>query len=232
MFFFYDPTLVLLVWVLLVIGSIALLVFFILTLVAAMNCLEQCSRRNREMDPAQVWLTLIPAFGLVWSYFVVIRVEQALNREYKSRGLTRPKDFGQPLGLAALICWHAGAFLICIFIGVLGMLAAAGLFIPYWQGLMKHHKKLQSTGGRRPDRDRYDDEDDDDEDDRPRRRPRRDRDYEDDEDDRPRRRQSRRDDDEDDGPPRRRRQEEDDDDERPQRRRRAEEDDEDGDWTK
>jgi len=67
MFFLYDPTLWLITWGTLVLGSIALLVFFILTLVAATNCLEQCSQRNREMDPNQVWLALIPAFGLVWS---------------------------------------------------------------------------------------------------------------------------------------------------------------------
>ena len=205
MFFFYDPTLWLITWVMLVLGSIALLVFFVLTLVAAMNCLEQCGRRNREMDPNQVWLALIPAFGLVWSYFVVLRVEEALKREFRSRGLKRPKDFGQPLGLSALICWHAGALLICIAIGALGLLAAAGLFIPYWQGLMKCHKQLQRSGGRRDTDDRYDDDDDDDDyDDRPRRRSRRDRDDEDEdeEEDRPRRRRRDEEDDESE-PPRR-----------------------------
>lgn len=204
MFYFYDPTIVMLFWVFLLIGGIGLLVFFILTLVAAMNCLDQCRRRNREMEPGMVWLSLIPLFGYVWSYFVVIRVEEALTLEYKSRGLRRPKDFGQPLGLAALICWHGGLLLCFIGIGILGIMASAGLFIPYWQGLTKFHKRLQET-----DRDERDDYD---EDDRPRRRSRRDRDEEyddfDDDEERPRSRRSRReDDDEEEDRPRRRRRE-------------------------
>ncbi len=232
MFFFYDPTLWLITWVMFVLGSIALLVFFVLTLVAAMNCLEQCGRRNREMDPNQVWLALIPAFGLVWSYFVVLRVEEALKREFRSRGLKRPKDFGQPLGLSALICWHAGALLICIAIGALGLLAAAGLFIPYWQGLTKYHKQLQRSGGRRDTDDRYDDEEDD-YDDRPRRRSRRDRDDEEEEEERPRRRsrREREDEEEEEDRPRRRRRDEDDEEEPPPRRTPPKPDDEGG-WKK
>lgn len=218
MFYFYDPTLLVLLWVLLLIGSITLLVFFILTLVAAMNCLDRCARRNRDMEPGMVWLSLIPLFGYVWSYFVVIRVEEALTREYKTRGLRQPKDFGQPLGLAALICWHAGVLLCWLGIGILGFLAAGGLFIPYWQGLLKYQKQLPD---RRRD-DRYD-EDEDDYDDRPRRR-RRERDEDDEEiDERPRRGRSRRDREEDD--------EDEQEDERPRRRRREVDEDEGG-WKK
>jgi hypothetical protein len=217
MFFFYDPTLWLITVVLMSLGGVAVVVFLVLSLVAAMNCLEQCDRRRRKMEPGQVWLALIPAFGMVWIYFVILHVEESLEREYKDRGLRRPKDFGQTLGLSAVICWQAGALLMCVAVGALGVVAAAGLFVPYWMALTKHGKKLLDT---RPARD--DDEDDD----RPRRRSRRDRD-EDDEDDQPRRRPRRdRDDeeDEDDDQPRRRhrRQTEDegeDEDDRPRRRR-------------
>lgn len=219
-------------WVLTVLGFITLLVFLILSLVAAMNCLEQCRRRNREMDPGHVWLTLIPAFGAVWIYFVIIRVEQALRREYRDRELRRPKDFGQPLGLAAVICWQAGALLFCVLIGVFGVLAAAGIFVAYWQRLAKHHKELVRS--RRSDGS-YDEEDDEDAyDDRPRRRSRRDRDDEEEgEDDRPRRRRSRRDEEEDDERPRRRsrRDDEDDEDEPPRRSPPPKPDDEGG-WKK
>lgn len=197
-------------WILVLLGLITGLVFFILTLVAAMNCLEGCRRRNREMAPGQVWLSLIPAFGAVWIYFVIVRVEQALRLEYRDRGLRRPKDFGQPIGLAAIICWQAGAVLLCLAIGVLGMLAGAGIFIAYWQRLAKHAKELQRSH-------RGSDYEEEDYDDRPRRsRRNRDDEYEEEE-DRPRRRRSRRD-------------EEDEEDDRPRRRSRRDEDDEDGDW--
>lgn len=195
-------------WVLVLLGLLTGLVFFILTLVAAMNCLDGCRRRNREMDPGQVWLSLIPAFGAVWIYFVIVRVEQALRREYRDRELSRPKDFGQPLGLAAIICWQAGALLLCLLIGVFGMLAGAGIFIAYWQRLAKHAKELQRS-------DRGSDYDDSD--DRPRRRSRRDEREEYDDDERPRRRGN--------API-----EEEEDDDRPRRKRSRREDDEDGDW--
>lgn len=40
----------------------------------------------RSGQPGQVWLTLIPVFGLVWGFIVNTQVSESLAREYRRRG--------------------------------------------------------------------------------------------------------------------------------------------------
>ena len=51
------------------------------------RCLAQCSPRNRTMKPGQVWLNLIPVFGVVWMFVTIFRISQSLKNEYRERRL-------------------------------------------------------------------------------------------------------------------------------------------------
>jgi hypothetical protein len=150
--------------------GIGIQILFLLTM---SKCLKQISSRNRKMEPGQVWLCLIPIFGYVWSFIMVLRVAESLQYEFEDRGLRGDGDYGKTIGLVYLI-----GSLVC---GPVGLVC----WIMYWLKISGYTKQLQESG-----REPYEGED---EDDRPRRKSRRD---EDDEDDRPRRR--RRDDDYDD----------------------------------
>jgi hypothetical protein len=69
--------------------QIALLLAFvipaILFFLAQQKTLYVISPENREMSPGSVWLQLIPIFGLVWQFFVVIRIAHSISKEMASR---------------------------------------------------------------------------------------------------------------------------------------------------
>jgi hypothetical protein len=133
-------------------ASIVVQIFFLLTM---SRCLKQISRRNRQMEPGQVWLCLIPIFGFVWTILMIIRVADSLADEYYDRGLRGDGDFGKTLGIVYLV----SAF-------VCGPVALV-VFIMYWVKIAGYTRELIADrgGGGYGD---YDDRDD-----RPRRKKKR-----------------------------------------------------------
>ncbi len=69
-------------------------------LVALQKTLNKVSEENRKIPSGQVWLILIPLFGLVWHFIVVNRIADSLKAEFLKRKIdiveTRP---GISLGL-------------------------------------------------------------------------------------------------------------------------------------
>jgi hypothetical protein len=65
--------------------QIALLLAFvipaILFFLSQQKILQVISPENREMSPGSVWLQLIPIFGLVWQFIVVIRIARSISKE-------------------------------------------------------------------------------------------------------------------------------------------------------
>jgi hypothetical protein len=57
-------------------------IFFILS---QQNTLRAISPENRKMYPGAVWLQLIPFFGVVWQFIVVIRIAQSISKEMTSK---------------------------------------------------------------------------------------------------------------------------------------------------
>jgi hypothetical protein len=144
-------------------------IFFLLTLHKA---LARCAPRNRAMEPALVWLNLIPLVHFVWMFFTAIRVSESLRNEFSERGWgRRSDDYGQGLGIATC------ALSLASYIPYLGCLCAVGwvvCFIMYWVKIAGYSGQLASRpyGEYEDDRDGRYEEDDEDEDDRPRRRAR------------------------------------------------------------
>jgi hypothetical protein len=147
-------------------------ILFLLTL---SRTLALCSPRNRTMEPGQVWLNLIPLFGIVWMFITIIRLSESLQNEYRSRGMrSDDPEFGKMTG----ILYMALSLVPCV--NIVGLV----FFIMYWIKIANYKKELESRGrgddygddddrprGRRR-RDDDDDRRDDEDDDRPRRRPR------------------------------------------------------------
>jgi hypothetical protein len=163
------------------------LVVHILFLMTMSKTLAACSQRNRTMEPGQVWLNLIPLFGIVWMFITVIRMSETLKNEYEARGMrSDDPEFGKMTGLL----WLIFNFIPCVNI------VAIVFFIMYWVKMAGYKNELLGSKGSAAD---YDDDFDrprrprDDDDDRPRRPRGGDEDRHDDDDDRPRR--PRRDDD-------------------------------------
>jgi hypothetical protein len=69
--------------------QIALLLAFvipaILFFLSQQRTLQVISPENREMSPGSVWLQLIPLLGMVWQFFVVIRIAHSISKEMSSK---------------------------------------------------------------------------------------------------------------------------------------------------
>jgi heme/copper-type cytochrome/quinol oxidase subunit 2 len=120
-----------------VIISLAITIFFILTLQKALN---RCSPENRAMQPGMIWLMLIPLFNIVWIFFVVINISKSLSAEFTKRGIASDPEPGKTLGLAYAI------LAICSAIPLVGFLAGIGClvcFIMYWVKIAGYSKQLE-----------------------------------------------------------------------------------------
>jgi len=57
-------------------------IFFVL---AQQKTLQVISPENRAMSPESVWLQLIPFFGMVWQFLVVVRIANSISKEMASK---------------------------------------------------------------------------------------------------------------------------------------------------
>ncbi len=57
----------------------------ILFFLTQQRILQIISPENREISPGSVWLQLIPVFGMVWQFIVVIRIAHSVSKEMASK---------------------------------------------------------------------------------------------------------------------------------------------------
>jgi len=111
-------------------------IFYILTLQKALN---KCAPENRAMQPAMVWLLLVPLVNIVWSFFVVLNLAKSLGAEFQKRGIAEEPEPGKKLGL--IMC----VLMCCGIIPLLGTICSLGglvCWIMYWLKIAGFSKKL------------------------------------------------------------------------------------------
>jgi len=112
-------------------------IFYLLTL---QNALSKCAPPSRTMEPAMVWLLLIPLFSLIWSFIVVMALAKSIGNEYRRRGIPCPDPLpGQNIGMAMCICGCCGVIPI---INLLAGPAAFVLWIVYWVKIAEFSRLL------------------------------------------------------------------------------------------
>jgi len=131
-------------FVLLIFGvAVVALLIKVLYLLNLQNTLKLVSPQHRAIAPGQVWMELIPFFGIVWQFFVVQRVGASLKAEFGSRGIATAEPVpGMPLGLIMCIC------ICCCLVPFINMLAgpaALVLLIIYWAKIAGYRRMLQGT---------------------------------------------------------------------------------------
>jgi hypothetical protein len=123
----------------LVLGIIPLILF----LVTLQTTLNEISIENQKIPPGQVWLILIPLFGIVWQFIVINRTADSLKAEFAKRNTPVDEDRpGISIGLTYCI------LNCCAVVPVLGIFAAvAGLvcWIIYWTKISGYKTKLQQS---------------------------------------------------------------------------------------
>ena len=120
-----------------IVVSLAILAFVCWLL---MGCFERIPPAYRKMEPAMVWLLMIPCFNLVWNFFVYLRLTESYQAYFTANGKTDGGDYGRGLALAycissaccivPLVNWIAGPASLVLLIIVLVKMTGYKNLIP------------------------------------------------------------------------------------------------------
>jgi hypothetical protein len=103
-------------------------VFYILTLQSTLNSI---SINNRKMAPNQVWLLLIPIFGLVWHFFIIRDMassihDEAVNRNIQLNELKPAYNIGLAMCIVSCLFFVPGAFIATLVLWILYWVKISG----------------------------------------------------------------------------------------------------------
>ncbi len=127
---------------------------YVLFLKAQYETLKVVEEQNRTMPVAQVWLQLIPIFGLMWQFHVVRSIADSLRNELEFRNRISKLGIWEEAILDEANIhptfttgqWYS--IMVCItvipFVGFITWIFALILWITYWNQLVKYRKMLQS----------------------------------------------------------------------------------------
>lgn len=66
--------------------------------------LARTAAHNRSMNPALVWLNLIPVFNLGWMIWTVLKLSESLSKELAERQIANVDLAGRNMGLFMMAC--------------------------------------------------------------------------------------------------------------------------------
>ncbi len=131
----------LVVLLIIILGSITVAVFYLLTL---QNLLKEISPSNRQVEPSNVWLMFIPLFNVIYPFILYPKICDSVKKELVERGMSESGDYGRGIGITMPI------LSLVSFIPVLGGLASIAnlvLFILFWSKMAGYKSKLINSKG-------------------------------------------------------------------------------------
>jgi hypothetical protein len=127
---------------------VALIVVGFLYLGSLSSALKSVSPANRKMSPGQVYLLLIPIFNFIWYFFVVTRIADSFEAEYKNRNLPCENRPTYNIGIAYAIGLVVNIFTSFVpGLNILIMISVFILWMIYWVAVAKHTRILESGAG-------------------------------------------------------------------------------------
>lgn len=121
---------------------IVFLIPFIFYLLTLQNTFKLIQEHNRSMAPGQVWLMLIPLFGMVWHFIVVERLADSIKKELLEKN--HPLSEERPAYNIGLTTCILNCCAVIPFIGGLFSIAGFVCWIIYWVKIYDYKKKLES----------------------------------------------------------------------------------------
>ena len=143
--------------------SLVVLLLSILYLSSLSKALAACGPARRTLEPALVWLNLIPFFHLFWKFWTSAQVGTSLRHEFDARGMRTGYTFGRAMGamvplvalLTRFVFWVGGfvasrtgeeeigllVILTTVFLGVLELI----LMTVHWAQVHSYTLQLNSS---------------------------------------------------------------------------------------
>ncbi len=126
-----------------VIGVLIGLVIAIFYLLTLSRTLAFCAPHNRTIQPGQVWLMLIPIFGIIWNFIMVNRIADTLANEFRMRNIpSNEQRPGYQVGITMAIC---GAVGIIPYLGSIAGIVQLIMWIIYWVKMSGYKTQLEQT---------------------------------------------------------------------------------------
>lgn len=126
------------------------LVVYIPYLITLQRALQQIAPENRQIQPGQVWLSLIPGFRLFWCFLVVARLGDSLHDELNRRNRLEFDDRpAGSIGIAMAIlslAFHLATTSDAVPLISLLFLAMITCWIIYWTKIAGYSAKMKQSG--------------------------------------------------------------------------------------
>jgi hypothetical protein len=118
----------------------------LLFLYTQQRILQRIHPENRKMRPGKVWLQLIPLFGMVYAFIVVVDISESLKRELPNSAEKRPSLV---TGLLYNGLFWSGGVIGRItkvdFMELYVAMAAFAVLLVYWMQLLHYNRKLSHS---------------------------------------------------------------------------------------
>jgi hypothetical protein len=133
-------------------GSEWILVFFLLGifliprifyLIALQSTLDTISVENRKMAPSNVWLQLIPLFGIAWHFVIINNLADSIKAEANSKNI-RIDELRPAYSVGLAMCILNCLFFIPI-LNVLTIIASLICWILYWVKINSYKRILMAA---------------------------------------------------------------------------------------
>lgn len=140
------------VFFVLMIWGVGMLIAFLMFLSFLQKFFESIRPENRRMVPGQVWMIMIPGFGMFyWQFQVVNKLGESIRAEMTSKGIAGG-DPAPGASLGRTMCGISCASVVP-YVGIIAAFIWTGFFIAYWVKMARIKNDLTRGAGFQGDQD-------------------------------------------------------------------------------
>lgn len=126
-------------------GLLAVFVFYLINL---QDLLKECSPKNQQMPPGNVWLMFIPVFNVIYPFIMYPKISESIKREFEERNSPQDGDYLKGIGMAMAIITLCSSLISFVSdqsaIESLMSVASLVLLIIYWVKSYGYKVKLKN----------------------------------------------------------------------------------------
>lgn len=104
------------------------------------DLLMECSPKNQQVPPGNVWLMFILVFNMIYPFILYPKISDTLRREFEERNSPQQGDYLKGIGITMSILNFCGFLPV---VGGIAGLVNVILFIIYWVKSAEYKNRLR-----------------------------------------------------------------------------------------